>query len=498
MLEPTGNPPTALTATHGAGYSVALSWDHFNPASVEGFSIYRKTIAEAQFPETPIVTVGNNLLEFEDVDVKPLTTYYYAVTAMLDQGAQSPYSNIAEGWMASGFVVNEISAYIGAAPTIDGTLSPGEWDDAFMMDASDFFGTYDGNPNPMGSVTMFFKVNEEMTELYVACIDENKPVLLDNFTVALYIDDNNDGIYPPTGDDSEGNYWARYFAAGNIITYRPIYDGGGVGQNLNLTDPQVEASDATGAVVMELVIPMGDDELWKLNPNALNESGLFLFTTGFDGYWPALNQQIFYPLTYGTITFGADDEVPPPPDQTHIAWDSPTAPVMITMDWNQPAINDFDHFKIYINEGDGFELLTETIGTQIFYLTKNTDYTLFHVTTVDKAGQESEPSAQMIFDVTTGLAEVLPTHKLSIYPNPTSSNATISFEVEKPGAYSIIIYDMSGRQVKTIHQGSLEAGDYVFRWNGMDGNGQPQKSGIYLLKISGDNLNFVEKIMRLN
>jgi len=497
-LEPTGNPPTALAATRGAGYSVVLSWDHFNPSSVSGFNVYRKTIAEALFPETPIITVGNNLLEFEDVDVKPLTTYYYAVTAMLGQGAQSPYSNVAEGWMASGFVVSEISAYVGATPTIDGTLSPGEWDDAFMMDASDFFGTYDGNPNPMGSVTMFFKVNEAMTELYVACIDENKTVLVDNFTVALYIDDNNDGTYPPSGDDSEGNYWARYFAAGNVITYRPIYDNGGVGQNLNLTNPQVAASDATGAVVMELMIPMGDDEVWKINPNELNQSGLFLFTTGFDGYWPALNQQIFYPLTYGTITFGADDDVPPPPTQMHINWNSPTAPVMITMEWNQPAINDFDHFKVYINEGSGFELLAETIGTQIFYLTENTDYTLFHVTTVDKAGQESEPSENMIFDVTTAVAEVLPANKLSIYPNPSSATATISFVVESPGAYNIAVYDMSGRQVKTIHQGQLQAGDYVFRWNGTDGNGQTQKTGIYLLKISGNGLNLVEKIMRLN
>ena len=62
------------------------------------------------------------------------------------------------------------------------------------------------------------------------------------------------------------------------------------------------------------------------------------------------------------------------------------------MSWQQPPINDFDHFNIYMNEGSGFELLGETIGTQVFYTTNNTDSTLFYVTTVDKAGQESEPS----------------------------------------------------------------------------------------------------------
>ncbi|MBE0637085.1 MAG: carboxypeptidase regulatory-like domain-containing protein [Bacteroidales bacterium] len=497
-LLPTGNPPTSLYATHGESYSVTLSWNHENPSGTSGFNIYRKSNPEVQFPETPLATVGNNLLEFEDVDVKPLTTYYYAVTAMLDQGAQSPYSNIAEGWMASGFVVNEISAYTGSTPTIDGTLSTGEWDDAFMMDASDFFGTYDNNPNPMGSVTMFFKANEEMTELYVACMDENKPVLLDNFTVALYIDDNNDGTYPPTGDDTEGNYWARYFAAGNVITYRPIYNTGGVGQNLNLTDPQVAASDATGYVVMELVIPMGDDEVWKLNPNEMDQSGLFLFTTGFDGYWPALNQQIFYPLTYGPITFGADNNVPPPPDELSIHWNSPTAPILINMEWNQPDINDFDHFRVYINEGSGFELLTETIGTQVFYLTENTDYTLFYVTTIDKAGQESEPSANMVFDVTTGVTEIVDAVQLHVFPNPTSGNTTISFTVENPGIYSISIFDLGGRLVKNVHQSHLERGDYVFRWNGTNDSGTRQNTGIYFLKVSGNNLDVIGKIIRIN
>lgn len=497
-LTPTGNPPTDLYATHGAGYNVVLNWDHANPGGTSGFNIYRKTIPESLFPETPIATVGNTELEFQDTDVKPLLTYYYAVTAILDQGAQSPYSNVAEGWMASGFVVNEISAYTGSTPTIDGTLSAGEWDDAFSMDASDFLGTYDNIPNPVGSVTMFFKVNAQMTELYIACIDENKPVLIDNFTVALYIDDNNDGTYPTSGDDAEGNYWARYFAAGNVITYRPIYDNGGVGQNLDLINPQVAASDATGYVVMELVIPMGDDEVWKLNPNTLNQSGLFMFTTGFDGYWPALNQQIFYPLTYGTITFGAEDEVPPAPDALSIHWNSPTAPVLINMEWNQPAINDFDHFNVYINEGTSFGFLAETIGTQIFYLTENTDYTLFYVTTVDKSGQESEPSQNMIFDVTTGVVELLPANRLRIWPNPTSGDATISFVVETPGVYTISIFDLGGRLVKNIHQSQLEHGDYVFRWNGTDGNGVQQKAGVYMVKISGNSQSIIEKIIRLN
>lgn len=449
------------------------------------------------FPETPIATTGNNLLEFEDTDVQPLITYYYVVTAILDQGAESPYSNEVQGWMASGFMTNEISAYVGTTPVIDGTLSPGEWDDAFSLDVSDFYGTYDGNPNPVGSVTMFFKVNEEMTELYVACIDQNKTVLQDNFTVSLYFDDNNDHKFPESGIDIEGNYWARYFANGSFIVYRPIYFGGGVGQNINIPNPQLAASDATGYVVMELVIPMGDDEYWKLNPNELNQSGLLTFTTNFDAYWPPLNQQVFYPLTYGTITFGAEDEIPDPPTGTQITWNSPTAPVTITMSWQQPPINDFDHFNIYMNEGSGFELLGETIGTQVFYTTNNTDSTLFYVTTVDKAGQESEPSENMIFDVALNINEAMGSQFFNIYPNPSGNITNINCKIVESGFYSIRIFDLNGRLIQTLWEGDLQSGDHFFRWNGKNDNAVELTKGIYLINIKGGNVDITKKLIKL-
>ena len=496
-LLPTGNPPVNLSATQGADYTISLNWEHPDPSATTGFNIYRKSIAEELFPETPIATIDNNLLEFIDADVQPLITYYYVVTAIFDQDSESPYSNEVQGWMASGFMTNEISAYVGTTPVIDGTLSPGEWDDAFSLDVSDFYGTYDGNPNPVGSVTMYFKVNEEMTEFYVACIDQNTTVLQDNYTISLYIDDNNDHKFPATGINIEGTYWARYFASRSLIVYRPVYFGGGVGQILFIPDQQIAASDATGYVVMEFVIPMGDDEYWKLNPNEFNQSGLLTFNNDFDSYWPPLNQQILYPLTYGTITFGAEDEVPDPPTGTHIKWNSPTAPVTITMSWQQPPINDFDHFNIYMNEGSGFELLGETIGTQVFYTTNNTDSTLFHVTTVDKAGQESEPSENMIFNVPQSINEIVGSQFFNIYPNPSGNITNIKCEIVNPGFYSIRIFDLNGRLIQTLWEGDLLSGDHFFRWNGKNDNAVELTKGIYLINIKGGNVDITKKLIKL-
>jgi len=79
---------------------------------------------------------------------------------------------------------------------IDGTISPGEWSDAFKVDLSDFLGVNDNTPDPIGSVMGYFKVNSALTELYVAVENFNDLVLNDHDEIALYVDDNNDKAIP--------------------------------------------------------------------------------------------------------------------------------------------------------------------------------------------------------------------------------------------------------------------------------------------------------------
>jgi hypothetical protein len=484
-LEATEFPPELITVSHGSDYSVHLEWDC--GVSGEGFNIYRKSDPEGLFPEVPLATVDAEIFNYVDENVFPLRTYYYAVTRIIEPGIESPYSNVQEGWMASGFVIDNISVYHGETPVIDGTISPGEWDDAFRMDASDFFGTYDNTPNPVGSVTMFFKVNQEMTELYVACINENDTVMEDHDEVALYIDDNNDGTYPEQGDDSEGNYWAAHYASGNQLKYRPIYGNGGVGTVIYLENPQLEVSDETGHLVYEFMIPMGEDEVWKISPNEENQSGLFTFTlddpTSFDGYWPSLNQQIFVPTDYGDITFGTDNEVPVPPADVSLTVLSYNNEVMANIEWSQPSMNDFDHFNVYYDAGNGFELLNNTIGTQLFYSASTPAITSFYITTVDQSGQESVPSETVVFDPWTNVDEPLMQSCLSVYPNPASGMATISFRLENTAPTKVMIFNLQGKLVAELMNGELPAGDYSVIWNGTNAAGDHLPDGIYFVRV---------------
>lgn len=497
VLEETGNPPELINVSHGSGLVVSVEWT--SEASGTGFNIYRKTIPEALFPEEPISSVGPGIFVYTDEEVLPLTTYYYAVTNIIEEGVESPYSNVEEGWMADGFVIGDISVYYGTTPTIDGTISPGEWDDAFEMDASDFLGTYDNMPNPVGSVMMYYKVNQDMTELYVACINENDVVLEDHDEVALYIDDNNDGMYPETGDNSEGNYWAAYYAAGNQLKYRPIYNTGGVGDVVFLENPQLEVSDATGHIVYEFMIPIGDDEDWKITPNEQNQSGMFLFVlddpSNFDGYWPCQNQQIFVPLGYGDITFGAEDEVPPPPANVSLSNFYFGNDILANIEWEQPSINDFDYFNVYYNSGSGFEVLNTTIGTQMFYFGSPLSVTQFYITTIDKSGQESDPSEIVVFDPWVGINEPALETEISVYPNPTSGSATVSFSINKSLPTQVKVFDVQGKLVATLLNSEIPAGEYALVWDGKSTSGEQLCNGIYFVKISNSQMSVSKKLI---
>lgn len=500
VLEETGNPPEELTATHGAGLYVGIGWTFEDAQDLVGFNIYRKTVLEDFYPEEPLVTLSNSVFYYEDMDVLPLTDYYYAVTAIIETDVESPYSNTEIGWMANGFITDEISAYTGSLPVIDGTISEGEWDDAFYLDASDFLGQYDVAPNPVGSVKMWYKVNADMTELYVACINENDTELEDHDEVAIYIDDNNNGEYGDADDNSEGNFWAAYYASGSVIKYRPIYNTGGTGEIIYLDNPQIAVSDATGVIVYEFMIPIGTED-WQINPNSENESGLFLFVlddpSAFDGYWPCNNPEIFMPADYGQINFAEENTIPPPPANLDIDWTG-FGPVYISMEWTQPIINDFDHYNVYVSvPGGSWDLLDNTIGTQFDFMKTNTNNAEFYVTTVDQAGQESDPSDIVVYDFTINVNETSNNVFTAVYPNPSNGWVNVTLNIQQAGNYDLQVFGLDGRTIQTIYSGNLNKGKKTIRWDGNDTSGQNLPNGIYFISLVGNQIYQQQKVVMI-
>ncbi len=87
-------------------------------------------------------------------------------------------------------------------------------------------------------------------------------------------------------------------------------------------------------------------------------------------------------------------------------------------------------------------------------------------------------------DVATTVAEANTTlSPLELFPNPTSGEVTIGFEVHGEGEVRVEVLDLRGGLVRVVHQGKLPQGPQRLRWDGHDAKGQPVASGNYLCRV---------------
>jgi hypothetical protein len=404
-------------------------------------------------------------------------------------------------------MVDELSVYAGTAPVIDGNIEAAEWEDAYSFDASDFWGSYDSTPQPVGSVTGYLKMDEEQNWLYGAFINYNDPILEDHDEVALYIDDNGDGTYPPVDVVTEGNYWAVYYAAGNELRFRPIYETGSVGDVVYLEDPQVEASDAEGYVTFEFAIPFGDED-WEINPGVDNNSTIGIFVLddntpdphGFDSWWPHDNLNIFDPAGYGVIQYAAEIQTPQPPANLNL---TALEDHVFQLDWDMPQMNDFSHFNIYFALNDEqFEMIDTSQGTCWLYeyeFFPQTSYS-FYLTTVNNSGSESDASQIVEYLTTDEVPDEIPlvTRLIGNYPNPFNPDTTIRFSIAENNSRTVInLYNIKGQMVKTLVDEVLPAGYHQITWNGCTNSGKQTASGFYLLQMQSGSFSCVKKLILL-
>ena len=78
------------------------------------------------------------------------------------------------------------------------------------------------------------------------------------------------------------------------------------------------------------------------------------------------------------------------------------------------------------------------------------------------------------------------------YPNPFNSTITIRFELAKREEIALVVYDVLGRQVATLADGTMNPGMHARRW---DAGGLA--SGIYFLRLETSRAFRIQKVMLL-
>lgn len=81
------------------------------------------------------------------------------------------------------------------------------------------------------------------------------------------------------------------------------------------------------------------------------------------------------------------------------------------------------------------------------------------------------------------------------YPNPFNPITSIKFDLPKATNVNMIIYDMLGKEVKTLVSGRKNAGSYSIAWDGRNNNGQLVTSGLYFCQFITPEYNRTQKMI---
>jgi len=82
-------------------------------------------------------------------------------------------------------------------------------------------------------------------------------------------------------------------------------------------------------------------------------------------------------------------------------------------------------------------------------------------------------------------------------PNPFNASTDISFDVPSKANVQLEVFNMLGQKVRTLLDGTVEAGHYSVNWNGADNNGKTVVSGVYFYKMTTNDLTTTKKMMLL-
>jgi hypothetical protein len=82
------------------------------------------------------------------------------------------------------------------------------------------------------------------------------------------------------------------------------------------------------------------------------------------------------------------------------------------------------------------------------------------------------------------------------YPNPFNPSTKVDFTVPKTANVSIMIYDLRGREIKSlIHNQSMLPGKYTVDWNSIDNGGRNVSTGVYFYRIIAGGTVITKKMM---
>ncbi len=79
-------------------------------------------------------------------------------------------------------------------------------------------------------------------------------------------------------------------------------------------------------------------------------------------------------------------------------------------------------------------------------------------------------------------------------PNPFNPSTSIHYELPADSQVRLSVYDLSGRLVRVLEDAFQQAGEHSVRWDGRDGRGNTQASGLYFVRLNAGGKTGLRKI----
>ncbi|MBT6004058.1 MAG: T9SS type A sorting domain-containing protein, partial [Candidatus Marinimicrobia bacterium] len=82
-------------------------------------------------------------------------------------------------------------------------------------------------------------------------------------------------------------------------------------------------------------------------------------------------------------------------------------------------------------------------------------------------------------------------------PNPFNGSTTISYAIPDESHVRMILYDIRGREVRTLIDENQVPGFYQTHWNGLNDDQLGLSAGVYLCRIKAGNHSKIIKMVYL-
>jgi len=457
---------------------------------ITGYDFYLST--DSMLTEVvPVEVIGTSYSPTEDLLENHV--YYWAVSAVDDSGGVT-FSDTASFWTNS---VNEAPAEFSLLLPTEGevltVLSPTfTWEPSSDPDLYDGFGYHiilGNSPEDMDTLwsggdttlTLEWELEDNMTYYWAVFAEDWSDVATYNIGgfQSFIINQGNDSpsmVELITPDSvmvltlTPEMYWTAAFDVdpGDVVSYEMHWWGEGIEFDSVLTD--------TNATFVTSELEDNTQYFWEViamdQTDGISHSEAATFWTDLVAEAPG---------TFALLS--PEDDVAGLSDMPSFEW----APS------DDPDPMDFATYTFQIATDSSFAELVFEINTEVDValemteaLPADTEYWWRVVATdTDSLTTESE-----IFKFTVGYVSVaeaiaLPTEYVldQNYPNPFNPSTTLRYGLPEDSEVSMVIYDIRGNTVRTIESGAQGAGWYEHVWNGMNDEGQPVSTGLYLTRL---------------